>query len=123
MSATSSDREIGRLLAAGAYGVIESGSDLRRLAWAVDAALAGRACARSADADASTPSESLSEQASPPQGEGRDGRLTAREWQVADPWGLRNKGIAHRLNITVDGRIPLAIAARRRLLPKDGIRQ
>jgi DNA-binding NarL/FixJ family response regulator len=124
-----------RFVAAGAYAVLESRSDLRRLAWAVDAARAGRACARSIDADAAVSPDSRPADADSADS---DGRLTAREWQIAElvSKGLRNKGIARQLNITVDtvkthlnnafrklrcdGRLALAIVTRARSSPRAG---
>jgi DNA-binding NarL/FixJ family response regulator len=122
---------LGRFARAGAYGVVQNRSDLATLVRAVEAASQGKAC------------ESLSGAAKRPPlrdrkvvAPGADRRLTTREWEVAEliARGLRNKGIAVRLNISVDtvkshlnnsfrklkldGRLALGILARSRLGPK-----
>jgi NarL family two-component system response regulator LiaR len=122
---------LGRFTRAGAYGAVQNRSDLATLVRAVEAASQGKAC------------ESLSGAAKRPPlldrkvvAPGADRRLTTREWEVAElvARGLRNKGIAVRLNISLDtvkshlnnsfrklrldGRLALGILARSRLGPK-----
>ena len=91
-----------RLVRAGAYGVLPDRADLATVTRAVEAASEGKECVTRLPA-AETPKYSES-----PRTRGAalevDGRLTKREWEVAElvATGLRNKGIALRLNITVD---------------------
>jgi DNA-binding NarL/FixJ family response regulator len=121
-----------RFVRAGAYGVVQNRSDLLTLVRAVEAASAGRAC---------EPAETANRRPVRPKvvGPDADHRLTTREWEVAElvARGLRNKGIALRLNIRVDtvkshlnntfrkleldGRFALGVLARSRLGPRTGM--
>jgi DNA-binding NarL/FixJ family response regulator len=122
-----------RFARAGAYGVVQNGSDLATLVRAVEAASAGDACeSRSGAAKIVRRPEVFRRRVVVPD---EDGRLTKREWEVAElvAQGLRNKGIALRLNVSVDtvkshlnnsfrkleldGRLALGILARSRLGP------
>ena len=126
-----SDKEmVRRLTRAGAYAVVQSGSDLGTLVRTVESASAGRECDATFDAKSR---EATRERAVAPD---EDRRLTSREWEVAElvAKGLRNKVIALRLNISVDtvkshlnntfrklevdGRLALGILARSRLGPR-----
>jgi DNA-binding NarL/FixJ family response regulator len=123
-----------RFARAGAYGVVENRSDMATLARAVEAASAGDACeARSGAAKIAEGPEVLRRKVV---ASDEDGRLTTREWEVAElvAQGFRNKGIARRLNISVDtvkshlnnsfrkleldGRLALGILARSRVSPQ-----
>jgi DNA-binding NarL/FixJ family response regulator len=117
-----------RFVRAGAYGVVQNRSDLPTLVRAVEAASAGRACEAAETAKRRPVRPKVV-------GPDADNRLTTREWEVAGlvAKGLRNKGIALRLNISVDtvkshlnnsfrkleldGRLALGILARSRLGP------
>jgi NarL family two-component system response regulator LiaR len=121
----------GRFAPAGAYAVIQNRSDLAALVRAVEAASQGKACESVRDSGKRLPV--LGRKVVTPSG---DPRLTTREWEVAAlvAKGLRNKGIALRLNISVDtvkshlnnsfrklkvdSRLALAILAQGRLGPK-----
>jgi DNA-binding NarL/FixJ family response regulator len=125
---------LGRFVRAGAYGVIQNRSDLATLVRAVEAATKGEACESLSDAGKSRPV--LDGKVVAPD---EDGRLTTREWEVAElvAQGLRNRRIAFRLNISVDtvkshlnnsfrklgldSRLALGILARSRLGPKIGM--
>lgn len=122
---------LSRFTRAGAFGVIEGHSDLAALARAVAASSKGTAC--ESVSGAAECSSVIDPKVVAPEA---DARLTPREWEVAElvAKGLRNKGIALRLNISVDtvkshlnhsfrklnvdGRLALAIIARSRLGPK-----
>ena len=120
-----------RFTRAGAYGVIRNRSDLATLVRAIEAASKGLACESQSGVGKRSPV--LDTKTVTPSA---DSRLTTREWEVAElvAKGLRNKGIALRLNISVDtvkshlnnsfrklkldGRLALAILAQSRLGPK-----
>jgi DNA-binding NarL/FixJ family response regulator len=126
----SNEVALSRFTRAGAFGVIEGHSDLAALARAV-ASSKGTAC--ESVSGAAECSSAIDRTVVAPEA---DARLTPREWEVAElvAKGLRNKGIALRLNISVDtvkshlnhsfrklnvdGRLALAILARSRLGPK-----
>jgi DNA-binding NarL/FixJ family response regulator len=119
-----------RFVSAGAYGVIQSRSDLSDLARAVDAASVGKPCAPAGVSEPAPSWQASRRRAVRPE---TDSRLTRREWEVAElvAKGLRNKSIALRLNISVDtvkshlnhsfrklkldGRMGLALLAQSRL--------
>jgi two-component system nitrate/nitrite response regulator NarL len=122
------------LVRRGAFGVVEKGTGLEGLARAIQAAASGKIwTSRSAVAPGSALEEAVLSNLSL---FATDGRLTKREWEVAERvgCGLRNREIALRLNITqetvkshlnnifrklqIDGRIALGILARSRIVPK-----
>ena len=121
-----------RFVRAGAHGIVPNRSDLASLVRVVEAAFHGRACALQSGAVAKCPPVLRRNVVSPD----ADRRLTKREWEVAElvAKGLRNRGIALRLNISVDtvkthlnnsfrkleldGRLALGILVRSRVSPK-----
>jgi DNA-binding NarL/FixJ family response regulator len=129
---TRSDESVLRRFArAGAFAMVQNGSDLDALVRAIEAACAGVPCdSRSGDP------KCLPVPGRRPVAPDADRRLTNREWEVAElvAKGFRNKAIALRLNISVvtvkshlnnsfrklelDGRLALGILARSRLGPR-----
>lgn len=120
-----------RFARAGAFAIVQNDADLATLARAVEAAFTGQAYESRTGAPG--PARNLSELCRKPAAPEGDRRLTTREWEIAElvAKGLRNKGIARRLNITVDtvkthlnnsfrklevdGRLALGILVRSRL--------
>ncbi len=119
----------------GACGIVEKGCDLDTLVRAIEAVAAGRVWPNRSTA-APIPEHPEAVRSKPP-GFGTEGRLTKREWEIAERVGsgLRNKDVALRLNITqetvkshlnnifrklqLDGRIALGMLAQSRIEPKN----
>ncbi len=135
MATRSSKEKIEKVLRDGACGIVEMGSGLETLVRAIDAVAAGKVWT---DRSSAAPGPEYREAVrSRLPVFGTDGRLTKREWEIAERvgQGLRNKDIAFRLNITsdtvkthlnnifrkldLDGRVALGILAQRRIGPKS----
>jgi DNA-binding NarL/FixJ family response regulator len=134
ITSRSSEKAIASVLRAGACGLVEKGADLETLVRAIQAVAAGEVWAnRSNAARAFELPTALRSTLPVPDS---DGRLTKREWEIAERVGrgLRNKDIALRLNISqctvkthlnnifrklnLDGRVSLGILAQSRIGPR-----
>lgn len=135
MAMRSSKEKLESVRRDGARGIVEMGYDLETLGRAIEAVAAGRVWAHRATA-APGPEYNEAVRSKLP-AFGTDGRLTKREWEIAERVGrgLRNKDIALRLNISqetvkahlnnifrklqLDSRVALGILALSRIEPKN----
>jgi DNA-binding NarL/FixJ family response regulator len=133
----SHEHALRRFVRAGAYGIVPNRSGLASLLRVVEANCLGSASGPQSGApeSAKCPPVQRGEVVAPDV----DRRLTRREWEVAElvAKGLRNRGIALRLNISVDtvkthlnnsfrkleldGRLALGTLVQRRVIPKRNV--